>query len=312
MRFTRQISLPRFLHALKSNTMALHSPDALGVQIYKKVGEGFKNFPSKISLALTGNINLAVKQVSVDNGDTPKSSPKSDERSSTAEEEEVGPLSHLLCRLNKSPSPELIQKCAEVDQQCAEEWGLRVGRIAGMSPELRQTLESEEMPTRMRERNDVFRQFGLEGRMEYQSFEDLDMKNLPDYDPDQEYDVYEYSSDPRLEPPDPFGLGRLLLAASDSASQKSPGVIDEQNLSALGMVDQSSDVSLPKRGDEFNKEAENPLKAQSAGADAAGEFSASETRTSQQWEFMCSSRATSHKDFTSDLSFIPNPSTYPC
>lgn len=279
-------------------------------QIYQKVSEGSKSFPKEISLALTDSFDLAVKQASLKHEGLRDSSPESEEQAATVEHEELGPLSHLLRRLNKSPSPELVGKVAAADQQYLQENSPKVGRVAKISPELRGVLESGKIPTKIilpwyENIDNVFEEFSTENDTEYEAFEDSDFKNMPDYDPLQEYDVYEYSSEAWLEPPDPFGLEQGSSVFCDFANEARPVARDLAKQSVQEKEDRTGDTSLPQTQNKLSHEASSEAPVTETHATGKERL----IPTTQIFERICSSKSTPYHDGTSDLSLTPNRET---
>ena len=197
--------------------------DSVRFRSYKKVSKGSNSFPAVINFGLSKDFDFMVLPTSSGDEEIKESKPERQESTTgaTTAREELGPLTHLLHRWNKSPSPELIRKVAAVDQQSSQDFSPKVGRVAHISPELRNILVSGDLPTTKilpwyETVDDVFGEYSTEDEVQYESFQDLDCKNMPDYDPDQEYDVYEYSSEERLEPKDPFELKGLSTFASNT------------------------------------------------------------------------------------------------
>ena len=180
----------------------------INFQVYNKVSSGSNEFSSRICLGVQDSRNLVVKEA-LDARNTASLSQHVAERSfalSVAAAEPSGPLTNLLYRLNNSPSTELLKRAAEVDQEYNAQ-----DRIAWIDLPLKGILREGEMSHKLdpwphRSSKDFFRAFGIEHRdLNSEGEYGDEHKNLEDYDPDQEPEVYEYSSDPTLELPNPLG-----------------------------------------------------------------------------------------------------------
>ena len=118
--------------------------------------------------------------------------------------ESQGPLTDLLYRLNKAPSKEVLQEAKKADVQ------YKPGEhVATIDPSLKSVLVEGILPLKGPYKDDcsrLFRNFKIEAEgIEEDRYGD-ETKNMLDYDPDQEYEVYAYSSSPRLELKDPLGF----------------------------------------------------------------------------------------------------------
>ncbi len=178
-------------------------------QVYNKVSPGSKGFPSTICLRITDSSDLVVKQPpeDIDKATTFQTLSDDSTPSPSAAAEPSGPLTNLLYRLNKSPSAELFHQVTEVDQGYEPD-----DRIASIDPTLKDVLREGQIPLNLNtwpysSAEDFFSSFEIKARdLDAEGECGDDHKNFPDYDPNQEYEVYEYSSDIELEIPDAFGL----------------------------------------------------------------------------------------------------------
>ena len=162
--------------------------------------------PSQISLSIAESSDLEVNQSlgEIHNQDALKLG------ISRGEPDIPGPLRNLLSHLNKSPSAELLERVADADRGFEGH-----ERVAWIDPSLKRVLRGGKIPSQLSSWpyggsiDRFFRAFGTKARTFEDGGDSSDsFKNLEDYDPDQEYEVYEYSSDVNLELIDPFHLAR--------------------------------------------------------------------------------------------------------
>ena len=129
-----------------------------------------------------------------------------------------GPLRNLLSRLNTSPSAELLERVAVADRGFEEH-----ERVAMIEPSLKKILRDGQIPSPWNtfaygNIDRFFKIFGIKARsLTNRGDVADDVKNTESYDPDQEYEVYEYSSDITLELKDPFQL--LARAGAKSVGE---------------------------------------------------------------------------------------------
>lgn len=193
----------------KTNEAPDHPHQLLDFQVYNKVSPGSKGFPSRICLRVTHSSDLVVKQPpeDVDKEITFQTPLDDSTPRPSAAAEPSGPLTNLLYRLNKSPSAELLHKVAEADHVYKPD-----ERVASIDSTLKDVLRKGQIPLNLitspySSTKAFFSAFGTKARdLDAAGESGDDHKTLPDYDPDQEPEVYEYSSDIQLGLPDAFGL----------------------------------------------------------------------------------------------------------
>ena len=199
-----------------------HDVTNVDSQVYDKVSPGSNGFSSRICLAAPDSRNLVMME-SIDARNTAPLSQDVVDGSAAllvAAAEPSGPLTNLLYRLNKSPSTELLKMAAEVDQEYNAQ-----DRIAWIDSTLKGVLRKGRLPHNLdpwphRSSKDFFRAFGIEHRdLNAEGECGDDHKNLEDYDPDQEPEVYEYSSDPALEVHNPLGAIQTSVKQSEGKGQ---------------------------------------------------------------------------------------------
>ena len=172
--------------------------------MYEKLCSGSKGFPPTLAFHITDHFGLDVTLRS--DGDPGKAVDDPDKSNTVfaAAEEPCGPLINLLWRLNKSPSSELVKRAREADQDHEP-----YERVTVIDSSLKKILTDGEVPIAHNPRQQqslgkLFHAFGTTARGSNPTEDDR--KNMPDYDPDQESELYEYSSDARLELTDVFGF----------------------------------------------------------------------------------------------------------
>lgn len=174
-------------------------PPAPSFQTYQRVSAHAEGFCPRVGLAVTSASGLIVQCLEENSHGCSSQRETVSEHNvpvqSSTLVEPSGPLANLLFRINKSPSSDLLRHVYEVDQKYEP-----FERVASIHHELKDALKGERPPTDDR----VFLGFKTEATLDQDGD---DHKNLVNYDPDQEPEIYEYSSDPRLEMADAFGLG---------------------------------------------------------------------------------------------------------
>ena len=207
---------------MKSSASGEFSGD-IGFQVYEKVSLGSDGFPPRISLALTELSILTVKQRCGEASPATQSGSLNEKNNPSATMgEPLGPLTNLLYRLNPKPSLDLIRRVVEADEN--REAGNKVAIIdPSLNDALRsgivslpQLYRSEEKAKQLFKPFSTFTRHTIDGGDSYGD----DHKNLEGYDPDQEYEVYEYSSDPSLELVDPLCLSGVSAKDGEEKTQR--------------------------------------------------------------------------------------------
>ena len=167
-------------------------------QVYNKVSLSSNGFPSKVCFHLTNSLDLVVKQPPEDVDKETNFQTPLDESTSRppATKEPSGPLTNLLYRLNESPSAELLHGVTEADQGYEAD-----KRVASIDCTLKDALRKGKIPPNLMKwhyssTEAFFSAFCTKvGDLNAKGEDGDEHKNLPDYNLDQESEVYEYSSD---------------------------------------------------------------------------------------------------------------------
>ena len=184
-------------------------------QAYRKSSAGSLGFPVRIWLRVPESAHLETAQLSEDLDSKNASQilkPDQVSHLSPKASKPSGPLTNLLYRLNDSPSDKLLPRVAEADRVYEPR-----ERVTSIGSSLRKVLISRQILHKLFTWpcGSVEHFFSAFSTKPFYLEEDLDNgdehKTCPDHDPEQEPDVYEYSSDEKLELQDPFALERSVL-----------------------------------------------------------------------------------------------------